>query len=78
MEVTIRLYATLSGYSPDTAHPVIPLNLPCQTTVAQVLDRLQVPHPDVKMIFINGVHATLDTVLANGDRVGLFPAIGGG
>jgi molybdopterin converting factor small subunit len=31
----------------------------------------------VKLIFVNGKAASLDTVLHNGDQVGVGPAVGG-
>jgi hypothetical protein len=31
----------------------------------------------VKLIFVNGQKASLDTVLKNGDQVGLSPPVGG-
>lgn len=48
------------------------------TTIQGLLDRLDIP-PDIpKLIFLNGTHARADTVLKDGDRVGVFPPIAGG
>jgi molybdopterin converting factor small subunit len=46
--------------------------------VADVLTALGIPEEEVKIIFINGVKKELHAPLADGDRLGLFPAVGGG
>ena len=48
------------------------------TTVAGLADLLGIDPKDAKLIFINGRKGALDSVLAEGDRVGLFPPVGGG
>lgn len=48
------------------------------TTVSGVMQSLGIAPDDVKIIFINGIHATPETALKSGDRLGLFPAVGGG
>jgi molybdopterin converting factor small subunit len=48
------------------------------TKVGQMLERLNVPVESVKMIFLNGIHAEIDTALKDGDRVGVFPPVAGG
>jgi molybdopterin converting factor small subunit len=40
--------------------------------------KLKVPLDDVQLIFINGIKAGLSTSLNGGERVGVFPPIGGG
>ncbi|MCP4371824.1 MAG: MoaD/ThiS family protein, partial [Deltaproteobacteria bacterium] len=46
--------------------------------VKDVIRKLQIQDDLVKLIFINGVHAKRDTILKDGDRLGLFPPVGGG
>ena len=36
------------------------------------------PLSDIKIIMINGRHASLDQLVRDGDRVAYFPAVGGG
>ena len=48
------------------------------TTIVGLLESLEVPIDKVKMIFLNGLHATGDEVLGEGDRVGVFPPVAGG
>ena len=47
-------------------------------TVKELLETTGVPLGDVKTIFINGLHASGDTVLGDADRVGVFPPVAGG
>ena len=47
-------------------------------TVGRVMDRLEIPVAKVKIIMVNGLHAQPEKELADGDRLSLFPAVGGG
>ena len=73
MRIDVKCFATLAEFQPDEA-----MELPEGTTVAQAMDTLAVPPQEVAVIFVNGRGATPDTVLSQGDRLGLFPAVGGG
>ena len=46
--------------------------------MGQLLAKLAIPAGEVKIAMVNGVSAELTQVLAAGDRVGLFPPVGGG
>jgi len=48
------------------------------STARDVIHKLKIPEKDVKIIFVNGQNADPETVLHDHDRVGFFPAIGGG
>lgn len=39
---------------------------------------LNIRPEDLKLIFVNGVHAEPDRILNDGDRVAFVPAVGGG
>jgi sulfur-carrier protein len=54
------------------------LALPEPIDVAALVSMLDIPPEEVKLIFVNGKRADTDQVLAEGDRVGLFPPVGGG
>ncbi|MCG6972677.1 MAG: MoaD/ThiS family protein [Desulfobacterales bacterium] len=73
--ISIRLFATLNRYTPDTAdsYPVRP-----GTTVRDLIDQLGVPLTEVKLIFIDGVKGDIASALNGGERVGIFPPVGGG
>ena len=73
--ISVKLFATLSKHTPTSAdkYPVEP-----GTTIRVLMDQLGVPKDEVKLIFINGVKGDLSSSLKNGDRVGIFPPVGGG
>ena len=73
--ISIKLFATLSRYTPSSPdqYPVLP-----GTTIRDLLNELGVPENDVKLIFINGIKKDLPSTLHGGERVGIFPPVGGG
>lgn len=73
--ITLRLFATLRVYAPDNAErfPITP-----GTTVADVVRRLAIPETDAKLIFVNSIRRDHETPLQDGDRLGIFPPVGGG
>jgi len=73
--ITVKLFATLKKYLPSSAehYPINP-----GATVGELFDELQIPTSLVKLIFINGKKGGLDAVLKGGDRIGIFPPVGGG
>jgi sulfur carrier protein ThiS len=75
MEITVKCFATLSEYQPDNADrfPIEERN-----TVQDVLERLNISPKEVKLVFVNGKKAPLTQEIKNGDRIGIFPAVGGG
>ena len=79
MKIEIRLFATLAGYAD---HGDIDsegcLSFDGPATIRDAADRLGVPKKDIKLVFLNGVGASLDSSLKDKDRVGIFPPIGGG
>lgn len=79
MKVEVNLFASLSRYKPEhTRGDSWLMDLNDGITVEELLQLLNVPGDEVKLIFINGVHVERDTILKNGDRVGIFPPVGGG
>ena len=73
--ITLKLFATLRTYLPDTAeaYPVFPGMM-----VKDLMEQLDIPEKKAKLIFINGRKAEPETALKDGDRVGIFPPVGGG
>jgi len=75
-QVNVNLYATLRSYVGGS--PSVEVDLGPGDTVRQVLDRLGVPPDQTRILFVNNRAATLSQPLQDGDRLGIFPAIGGG
>ena len=74
MQIEIKCFATLSDFTPEGNT----LAVDDGATIQQVIDTLGITVEDVKIMFINGKHESLESVLKEGDRLGLFPAVGGG
>jgi sulfur carrier protein ThiS len=46
-------------------------------TVQHLLEQAEISREDIKIAFVNSRVVDLDTVLSEGDQVGLAPAVGG-
>jgi molybdopterin converting factor small subunit len=77
MNVTIdlKLFATLAARLPSNATEYA---IEDGITISQLIDRLDISPSEAKLIFVNGVRTELDAVLHGGERVGIFPPVGGG
>jgi sulfur carrier protein ThiS len=75
VHITITLFASLNRF-----RPAAPENYPIESgiTVKKLLKALGVPEDEVKLVFIDGVKQDLGAILNGGERVGIFPAVGGG
>jgi molybdopterin synthase sulfur carrier subunit len=73
--IDLRLYASLQKYSPSDAgqFPIEP-----GTCLLDLVKYLGIPPEQTKLFFINGVRGDPNTVLTGGERVAIFPPIGGG
>jgi molybdopterin converting factor small subunit len=73
--IQIKLFASLQKFTPASAdHYAIEAGI----TVGELIQQLDIPQKLIKIIFINSVHAELTSVLNGGERVGIFPPVGGG
>jgi sulfur carrier protein ThiS len=75
IRVQIRLYANLKPLEPSSAGSH---HLPSGTSVGEALAALRVPEDQVKLVFVNGRKVDRKQVLQDGDRLGVFPPVGGG
>ena len=75
LKIELKLFVTLAAFAPENAD-----NFTVQegTTVAMLIRELKIPENTVKLIFVNGKKQDTSYVLKPGDRVGLFPPVGGG
>lgn len=74
MKIEVKCFATLAHHAPAGGE----LEVDAGTSVDSIIELLGIPNAEVKIRFVNGVHVNGDAVVAEGDRVGLFPAVGGG
>ena len=84
MKVTLKLYASLSDYLPDEARKTnaLELDLDPGTTVAEVIDRHNLPLKLCHLALIDGVFvppaARPQRALAEGETLAIWPPIAGG
>jgi sulfur carrier protein ThiS len=79
MSILVKLNASLrkevKGYDPQTGLELAPRP---GLTVGMALAEIGLRPESVKIIMVNGAAATTARELRDGDRLGLFPAVGGG
>lgn len=75
MPITLKCYATLARHQPENA-----AHLPVKPgeTIRELLSRRGIPEKDVAIFMLNGRSVEPTAPLKDGDRLGLFPAVGGG
>ncbi len=73
--IQIKLFATLNRFTPQEADSY---QIDVGTSIRQLLKQLDIPEKKARLIFIDGVRAELDATLNGGERVGIFPPVGGG
>lgn len=74
MNIEVRLFATLR----EGRFPRQSIELPAGSRLADVLGRLDIERHEVTIRLRNGRDTEWDTVLSEGDRISLFPILGGG
>ena len=83
MDVTLKLYATLSNCLPQGAEKnQISINVAEGTSVMDILNKYQVPKESCHLILINGNYTPLLTanskILNDGDTLAIWPPVAGG
>lgn len=73
--IQIKLFATLGQYLPDSAEN---FRIEPGMSVNELVLKLGIPVESAKLIFINGQRGSLSSNLHGGERVGIFPPVGGG
>ena len=73
--IQIKLFASLGRYMPNNSDsfPIDP-----GITVRDLALHLGIPLETAKLIFINGQKGDLSAMLSGGERVAIFPPVGGG
>jgi molybdopterin converting factor small subunit len=74
-QIQLKLFATLKEFTPPTADH---FDIDPGIRISDLLEQIQVPKAKAKLIFIDGVKAELTSTLEGGERVGIFPPVGGG
>lgn len=79
IKVEVRLYATLRKYHAKAgADEVVTLQMPESANLTTLLARLGVPKEEARITYVNNRQKGNDYLLRDGDRVAIFPPVGGG
>jgi molybdopterin converting factor small subunit len=79
MKVFVKLYAAFRQHHPGPNRSVpLEVELAEGAVAADLAPALKLPAGLLRSVFINNAAATPDTVLHEGDQVGLFPPVVGG
>lgn len=73
--IQIKLFANLQKFMPASAENYA---IEADITVGTLIQQLDIPQDMIKLVFIGNVWAELASILKGGERVGVFPAVGGG
>jgi len=78
-KIEVRLFAYLRDlHSESGKEGVLVVPLDKRTDVGTLIAGLRLPAKEISLVMVNGKHQRDDYVLKDGDRVGIFPMIGGG
>lgn len=84
MQITLKLYATLTDYLPPAARSSnqMPLEIAEDATIASLLAPLNLPEKLVHLVLVNGVYIPpadrATRIFADGDVLAIWPPIAGG
>jgi molybdopterin converting factor small subunit len=74
MRIWVKFYATLREYQPQNNVVEVTEGARVET----VLQSLGLPREAAKVVFVNNRHGSLEQILQEGDKMAVFPAVGGG
>ena len=79
IKVYVKLIATYrQHFPPGTVGNTIEVEVPRNSSVAEVLTPFKIPLDDSSVIVVNGLTVELNTPLSEGDTVTAFSAVAGG
>ncbi|MFY7873126.1 MAG: MoaD/ThiS family protein [Limnohabitans sp.] len=84
MNITFKLFASLSDYLPASVRPANEMRLPVDdgATITQVIEPFNLPPKLVHLVLVNGKYIAPDQrptqALVDGDELAIWPPIAGG
>ncbi|MGM0413686.1 MAG: MoaD/ThiS family protein [Bacillota bacterium] len=76
--IYINLYGGLEQYSPEKVRKGNKIQAKKINTVQDILDYYQIPDDQARIILLEGRHVKKNHRLSGGDRISIFPLLGGG
>ncbi len=78
-KVEVRLYASLRKYhsNPGSSEALV-ISLDNEAKLGDLLNKLKIPREEIGVLMVNGNWQKESYRLQDGDRIGIFPLIGGG
>ena len=77
MVIEVRFFAALRKYTPSEPSGIISVDVEDGLAVSDLLRELEVDPSEVIGISLNGKTVRPDSLLSDGDRLGLFPVTAG-
>ena len=77
MKVNLKCFSNLTNLDTCDFKESTPYDLTGGESIEDLVHRAGIASKDVKIAFVNSRIVDFDTVLSDGDRVGLAPAVGG-
>jgi sulfur carrier protein ThiS len=77
MKVHLKCFSTLVNPETCDYRETTPYDLEDGQTVDDLVKRAGIGKEDIKIAIVNGRIVDFETVLTDGDRIGLAPAVGG-
>ena len=77
MQIELALFASLTAFYPGGGEGARAFDIEDGTTVTDVIAELGLPNAP-RVIFVNNLTTDESTVLQDGNRLAIFPPIGGG
>ena len=83
MQITFKLYATLSEFLPPEAEKhAVKLDIPDNATAFQIIDKFKVPREMAHLVLLNGVYLQPEErntrTFHDGDTLAIWPPVAGG
>jgi len=72
--VTLRFYEELNDFLPRNSRKrEIDFSFEGRRSVKDLIEQFRVPHVEVDLILVNGASVGFDYIVADGDRIGVYP-----
>jgi uncharacterized protein with PIN domain/sulfur carrier protein ThiS len=72
--VTIRAYGPLNDFLPAARRQLaVPVRFRGKTSVKDIIEGLDIPHPEIDLILLNGEPVPFDRLVRDCDRIAVFP-----